>query len=678
MPKKPRDPFDIRLNDEQRTALSLWFNEQLRAALDARAIQESDVDHWWSLYEQARTRTKQTSPWADAADLTSYLAAEKVDAITARGMKTVFTDPVWVVEGWGAAADRAPFVEEFHQVKQEEERFQGVADRIWTMGLVEPRALLEIYEDTSIRRTRKTIKAKIQIDPMTGGQLFDEDGAPMLETDERNKFVESTDENEPAAETVIDSDEPVRLGPQYRLLPYRDSVMMPGHAREKQDIWGYGKRFWKRYPDVVASAENGVYDKATVAKLTTTGDREGDQALARSNQAVAPQDEVTAEKELWELLVDVDLNAILDMKGVRQIRGLNGSRWYVVTISEAQQLLLRIQHDDIERSRYVPFILNPRADRATEGYSFVGHKLITTIEEHTAWRNMSADRGSMVLQAPIMRQQGALWDPSEQPWGPKAVIDVRQKGEVEPFQMPEFGLQYADNRIMSCERTAERLAGVNDIASGASSVGQSNTLGEEQMRTEASAVRIELIIRRFQEAMEDVFQIRHAIWKRTLASEPDGIDAPQSLVVGMEGRGTPIEQFSPTGKITAALLEGSFRGKPYGSVATADPGKRRSDLVQFMQGLPMVLQICPMMAAQLQTPQAQRALFREFLQAFNFPNRQALLGSPAQDMAQTIGMGMPGMMPPGMGMPPGAPPPGPPPMGGPPHPPMPPGAGSVQ
>jgi hypothetical protein len=145
----------------------------------------------------------------------------------------------------------------------------------------------------------------------------------------------------PSAETVIDSEERVRLGPQYRILPYRDSIILPGHAREKQEIWGYGKRFWKRYPDILALADEGIYDKATCERLTKTGDREGDSALARANQAVAPQDEVTAEKELWELLVSVDLNAILRSRGVKPIKNVKGPRWYVVTVSEAQQVLLR-------------------------------------------------------------------------------------------------------------------------------------------------------------------------------------------------------------------------------------------------------------------------------------------------------------------------------------------------
>jgi hypothetical protein len=120
------------------------------------------VDHWHALYEQARTRTKQTSPWPDAADLTSYIPCEKVDAIQARGMRTVWTEPVYVVEGWGASADRAPFVEEFSQWKLEEERFQSILDRLWLISLIEPRGLLEVYEDTTTRWSRKTIRAQVE------------------------------------------------------------------------------------------------------------------------------------------------------------------------------------------------------------------------------------------------------------------------------------------------------------------------------------------------------------------------------------------------------------------------------------------------------------------------------------------------------------------------------------
>jgi hypothetical protein len=306
-------------------------------------------------------------------------------------------------------------------------------------------------------------------------------------------------------------------------------------------------------------------------------------------------------------------------------------------------------------------VLFPRTDRATEGFSFVGHKLITTIEEHTAYRNMAADRSSMANSVPILRQTGALWDPAEQPWGPKAVIDVRDPRELTPMEVPDVPASVFNN-IQACERTAERLAGVNDVASGQVSQ-ETRTLGEVQMATEQSFVRMDLIVRRFQEALEDLYQIRHAIWKRVLAEQPEGIEAPQSLIVGMEGRGVSIDSFMPDKKITADLLEGAFRFKPHGSVETADLGKLRGDYVQAMQFLPMLMQAEMPLSARF-GPQAFRLLLRQFVRLFRIPNPQAFLGSPAQDLLvqQQQPMLSPPPMP-GLGASPpqlGGPPPAPP------------------
>ena len=663
MPKTPRDPFEIRLAEDQRRALGLWVNDELTRSLNARSSQERDVDYWWSLYEQARTRTN--PPWPDAADLTSYLASEKVDALHARVMKTVFVEPICTVEGWGAAADKAPFIEEFHQWKAEEERLQPVIDRLLLQSLVEPRGLIEISEGTEMRTTRKRVNAHVETDPNTGGQLFGEDGQPVLKRDASGQLVTTPDPQAVTADTVIDSTERVRTGPVYRLLPYRDSVILPGHARDQGDIYGYGKRFWRRYEDVIARSKGpqAMYDAAAVEAMTGHEEREPDQALTRSGMTVATAERGQGEKELWELTILVDLSLLMEDLGHGPVpKELKGQRWYLMTVHPATQALLRIQHDDLERSRMVPVILFPRSDRVTEGFSFVGHKLLTIIEEHTAVRNMRADRAAMQAQAPIKRLAGALWDAQEQPWGPRAVIDVRDMRELEPFVLPDVTppLMVWEQ---GCERTAERVAGINDVASGQVAQ-ESRTLGEIQMATEQSFVRMDLIVRRFQEALEDIYQIRHAIWKRTLAEQEDGMDAPQTLLSNLEGRGVSIDQYMPDQKVTAQLLEGAFRFKPHGSVETADTMKMRSDFTAALQGLQPLLQAFPQLQQMFSTPQAARSFGRHFLQVFRVPNMQAFLGSPAQDlqqdqqmqvqalMAQMMPQGMPGQMP---GMPPGQP-----------------------
>jgi hypothetical protein len=244
---------------------------------------------------------------------------------------------------------------------------------------------------------------------------------------------------------------------------------------------------------------------------------------------------------------------------------------------------------------------------------------------------------------------GALWEPLEVPFGPKAVIDVRDMREVEPMQVPDLTAPVFSH-VQMMERNAERVCGVTDVAAGNTPT-EDRTLGEVQLVTEQAFIRMDLLVRRFQEAMEDLFQIRHAIWKRVLAEQEEGIDAPQSMLTGLEMRGMQL----PAGKITAELLEGTFRGKPRGSVETADPNRLRSDFVQALQALPMVVQAFPAAAMMLQNPNAARAMFEHFLRVFRVPNKQAFLGpvqAPMDPMDELMG----GMAPPMGALPPGAPP----------------------
>ena len=666
-----RSPFDVAVSPDFQQRLALWVCDQIQDGLSARATQESEVDYWTQLYEQAKTRQSQRP---DAADLTSYLACEKVDALHARMMKTIMVEPICTVDGFGEAASRADIVEEFHQWKADsEERIQGVLDRLIQQALIEPRGLLEVYEGAEMRVTRKTMSVAVERHPETGAPIFDEKGEPVLQQD-GGRYVPAGPEDM-AAEAVVDDTDYVRTGPSYRLLPYRDSLVLPGHARDRNEIWGYCKRFYKRYDTLMGQAARGIYDTETVRRMTDTGERKSEPALSRAHMDVVQSTAGRSEKELWECTLLLDLQSLGEEFGIPvRDRKLRGERWYVLTVHPSSQQLLRIQHDDAERSRFVIVNLFPRHDRVTEGYSFVGNKLITVVEEHTAWRNMDADRGAMVVQAPIKRMQGALWDPEESPWGAGTVIDVRDPREIEPMVIPDL-TNVSLQRIQLTERTAERLAGINDVASG-SVAQESRTLGEVQMATEQSFVRMDLVVNRFREALEDIYQIRHAILKRTLAERPDGVELPSFMAANLEGRGMSIDSVLPDKKLTAMMLEGTFRFKPHGSVETADISKQRNDLIGLINVLPMILQVFPSLAPVFQTPQAARAIMQQLVRTFRFSNPQALLGSLTQTLQtgqQMAGMPPAGMMPPappmGMGapgMPPGAPPMGGPPMGGPP------------
>ena len=47
---------------------------------------------------------------------------------------------------------------------------------------------------------------------------------------------------------------------------------MPGHARDKDEIWGYAKRFWRRTADLRAKAQDGIYDADAVEKMSSTSE----------------------------------------------------------------------------------------------------------------------------------------------------------------------------------------------------------------------------------------------------------------------------------------------------------------------------------------------------------------------------------------------------------------------
>jgi hypothetical protein len=228
MAQSKRTPWDVKLAPDAKEKLANWLVYELDKAASCRTASEAETAYWHTLYEQGRTRGAQNSPWADAADLTSAIATEKVDALRSRIVKTIFVDPIWTVEGWGDAGPKAPFVESFHQWQAESEGFQAACSRAVHLSLIEPRGVLEVYEDTTRRPVRKTIKAAIQQAP-DGTALIGPDMQPVLQQNPDGSYVEVTDdpnvppEMQPAsAEMVIDDYEPVANGPRHRTIPYRD------------------------------------------------------------------------------------------------------------------------------------------------------------------------------------------------------------------------------------------------------------------------------------------------------------------------------------------------------------------------------------------------------------------------------------------------------------------------
>ena len=647
MPKRVRTAFDVSLSASQREKLAIWLSQELDYALAARTS-DQEIEYYHTLYEQGRTRGARNSPWPDAADFTSAIGTEKVDALKARIVKTIFTEQIWTVEGVGESAEKAPFVEEFHQWQAEAEGFQAAFAQAVHLSLLEPRGVLEVYEDRVRRPIRRTIRAQLAT-ASTGEVIVGEALTPQFVRGSDGGFQvvsgpdPATGQEAPSAEVAMDAFEFVANGPRERVIPSRHFLVLPGNATERADIWGYAKRFYRRLDQLAERVRHEDYDAEAVAALGTEDERAQDTTLSGIPISVPPKSGPLAEKELWEVTLLADLSLILDEYRKPELR------WYVTTIHKDKQQILRWKYDEIGRPRYFCITPFPKPN-STEGYIFLGNKLITVIEENTAWRNMLADRASIEVQVPMKRRQGSLWDPDEEPFGAKAVMTVRDMDEVQPFQIPQMTAP-ARERIIDTERQAEKLAGLTDIASGVNP-NEDRTLGENQMVVFNSEIRIDEVVKNVQEPLEEIAQVRHLMWKRALAEREDGVELPESRLIGLETRGVDITRQMPDARVTAALLEGTYRFKPKGSVETADKERSKRVFNESLSSLAQLSQVNVMIGTLLQQPVVAKALLEKWAYLYNVDDKRAFLGADAMRLLQP----QPQVMPPGiMPGPPGLP-----------------------
>jgi len=661
MPPKPRDPFEVQLSVERQEELAARLSQAIddgQAARETIVGDDQAVDQWHRMYEGGDRHIVKDTPWPGAANLHSWLGTEKVDSYRARIVKTIFAEPVWVVEGWGDSAKNTAFVESFHQWKLEEERLQSHLSKVIHNAFIEGTGVLEIGERPVPRRYRERILAKAQVnsegDPIADPKTYQrqpeidpQSGMPVR--------ADATTDPRFSVMVIVDRVGKVRGGPQYRVHNLKNFLVFPGHAADRSEIWGYAKRFWKRIADLKVDEDLGIYHG--VDELGEENERSQTSEMRRDGIVPEELRGTSAEKELWEFLLLDDL----EEKGVQE--------WFVVTMHKDKRKLLRVQRDDIGQGRYLLFTPFPRPT-SVYGYSLIGHKLESIIDEHTAWRNMIADRAHLAGIAPLKRTIGAIWNPKAVPFAPGAIIPVRDQSEIQPLIIPDVpgSLIQREGMVMSA---AERVTMV-DTAAG-SHPEANRTLGEVNTVFSQSMVRVEEVVKHLQEGLEELFLVRHEIWKRTLRQAEDAF--PDGLQARLEQRGVKFDD----SQTAAERMEGIFRGKPRSSVESAEPQVQRQDFIQFMTSITQMAQAVPAFGEIFKQPEMAVSVMKQAMRLFRWEDKagmeaalQQVLTNPKirEDMANAGQKGAPGR-PPGMPPPPGGGPPGPPPPG-------PPGAGGPQ
>jgi hypothetical protein len=609
------------LSDAEWDALATDLCRDVRDALNARdsVIGEGQLlDYCDWLYEQGQTPSQDLNkPWG--ADLNSYLVTEAVDSEFARLVQAAFPkqEPICTVGGWGPSAkQKAPIVEEFldFTFRQEEPDAQLSTALAIFQSLLEDAGILEVTEGYEVKSTVEDIAILPQLDEQ-GGLMLDAKNQPIPTMDpDTGEPVKQTDPNGHAINAKYRQVKPRLTGPQYDVISLRDFLFLPGHAKNKQELWGYAKRFWRRVSQLQEKVEAGIYEGEEVETLGTQSERTQTQGMSARGVDVAPQYDETAEKELWEVYFKRDLD------------GDGYEEWYCATISTIDDVMIRLVLDDFGRPRCLPVIPFPRRD-SVYGYNFTATKMASIAEEHAALRNTATDRSTLASNPPLMKIEGGAWDPDVEPMGTGRTITVRTKDEVTPMVLPDVPMSNVDLR-RECFAAKERVTGVNDVSGSSVSNTQPGTATRDTLIAQAGAVRIETALNFLREFLADLWEIRRLIWQRKLASEQHGMSMSHGLVDRLVLRG-----IDGTDTITADDLNDRFYFKPVGSVASADPARRRVESAQAFMALGQFAQMNPLIQQVLATPEAALAIMMTWARDNDVPDKQAFV-APLRKLIQ--------------------------------------------
>lgn len=642
---KAPQPFDITMSDAARATLADDLCRQVEDALSARAPMIGDgglIDLFDWFYEQGRSQPKDR-PFPGAADLTSYFITENVDALRSRLMKAVFgVRPFCFVEGWGPDAAKAPYVEAFHDWQVRKSGLREELARTIHGALIEDGYILEVSEKVETRRVTQQLDAALHLE--NGAPVF-EHGQPRLRLDEYGDPV-PPQQGEPSARIERTQTKTKRLGPQYDPISLKDFVFLPGHVKHLRQIRGYAYRLWKWIPDLEEAVKDGIYDEMAVKHLGESSDR----TLSTTPTPVGdvqPQELPNVEKELFQCSIKRDFD------------GDGRDEWYVATISIQHRQLLRLKLDTFVmqtgKPRCVPFILFPRRD-SVYGYSYA-EKLSTLAEEHTALRNMKADRGALATNAPIKRRRGALWDPDTQPIGVGRVIDVNEHDELMEMQFKDVPPSIVQSEAI-LHQAKERVGGLSDAFVGLLSTEQ-RTLGENRLAAGGSAVRVDEVVGHLHTAIAAVMELSHAIWIETLKSDPRGMQAPAKLVSSLKANGLDLQN----GRFTVEQLQGDFAFEPYGSDTTANPDHELTSFNNGFMALANLAKVFPALQALFQNPAVAKTILQEWARVYDIRDKQPFMdafNAPPPPPVASPGPAMPmgaGPHPGAPPLPPGIPPP---------------------
>lgn len=588
-------PQPIRLDAEERQRLGAHLADALGQARGHRETLDQALEHYAATYDMRTERSDW--PWPGASNLVIPLTPSLLDTTVARMAQLVFVPRLYVARGTTPeAAQTQATVERYYNT--EAWRLNWIEAQYQWMHLAarDGLAALEVRWEQR-RRPLKQVRMVPQLDPETRSPMLNPvDGSPL-----RQRQV---------VEVLVSEYDNVRLTP----VELRDIVTVPAWATDYESAQAVFRRVYPSPSDLRARVQAGVFDKDAVDRVLAWLPTGGDAVVGEEFQ-----DTYSAGGKIDVSPVELaDPSAQTGGVSVWQIHSRifeHGSRHYpemVYWLHEPTQTLLGAQPYAYWHGQrpFIPLAPMPRPNRLI-GYA-IPERLASLQQEMNALHNQRRNELDLRLSPPMYEKSTAEPKDQDKPWGPGARWVVTDRDDIGLIQFPEIP-QSAWLEESSLQGFANRVIGLDDPLSGKAGASR-RTKYEMQLVAASAGIRVELMAKRVQFAMKQVF------WQIHQLKLQYGPDTESRDIVDYSGKPLRLE-------VSKADLAQDYELDINGAGTPLDRGSRRQDLL-FLYSL---LSRNPLVSSNLQH---LYAITRSVLEEYERPDIQAIIGT--MDEAQQL------------------------------------------
>jgi hypothetical protein len=579
MAVNPADGVErIKFKDDERLNFGHELLERVNSARTGMSELLKRLEKWMSYYES--DLPEKDFPWEGCSNINIPLIQSHVDTWHASVNDIMLTPRPWMTVNPPANVnvpnikDGALAVQDaLYQVQDELMGLRAVVDKWNLNSLMQQAGIVKLRWVEEFR----TVKRVGPVMDATGVPAADEMGQPITK-----------------AQTV---QEPKFKGPRPEIVDLHNFVIYPLTADSIEDAQIVGDRFRMSETAIRRKIKDGAWDKqqaeACIARMGTE---------SSYNDPAAPSD-AQDDREGVERLSDAEMLWFWELIAPYDADGDGLKEDCVFTIEADSGIIVRATTYPYWHGRryYIAQKPFPRPRQR-----FFGRSLPQMLEhmqrEINAVHNQRADATTISISPPFLRLRSSDIDADTVQFYPGAEIPVDGMDEIQQLQVSPLipGIEIEQQ----AKDWSERASPINDLAMGRQTEGNKKTLGEVQIVTQKSGLRVADVVARLQE---------------------EGMTELAQQTVGLMYQFMTDEELDFY-NVTRELLTVPWNLQPHGTIATADKQMKRQE-ADFMYMLLMGAQGAPPNPLVSNDPMHLYKLTQDLLQAHERKDVENYIGT---------------------------------------------------